>query len=158
MSWAELDWPDLSPAFPEPHPLSSRPPRPPVAEDIAAQVRRAERRRAIFVPSSALVGAALFTVGLLLYRAALVEQGSSVAALAVMGAGLLVAFVVPALVVLLLIGPNWRQRTQHWQLIRWERERRRWLAFERERYIATLPLPQRAMLRRALAIARHGAP
>jgi len=67
-----------------------------------------------------------------------------------MGIGLLVAFVVPALAVLLVIGPHWRQRIQHLQLMRWERERRLWRASERERYLATLSPPQRDTLRHAI--------
>lgn len=147
MSWAELDWPDLSPAYPEPHPLSAPPPRPPVPMDIAAQVRTAERRRGVFVPVCALAGAALFSVGLALYR----PSGKGFTpALAFMGLGLLVAFVVPALTVLLVIGPHWRQRLQHLQLMRWERKRRLWCAEERERYLAALSAPHRNALRDAL--------
>jgi hypothetical protein len=157
MSWAELDWPDLSPAYPEPHPRSAPPPRPPVPADIAAQVRTAERRRGVFVPVCALAGAALFGIGLVLYRPS--SQGFMFA-LAFMGLGLVVAFVVPALAVLLVIGPHWQQRLQHLQLMRWERERRLWLAYERERYLAALPAPQRKAFRHTLAteperLARH---
>lgn len=152
MSWAELDWPDLSPAYPEPRPRSAPPPRPPVPLDIAAQVRRAERRRGVFVPACALAGVALFGVGLALYH----PSGSGFTlALAIMGLGLLVAFVVPALAVLLVIGPHWRQRIQHLQRMRWERERRLWLTHERERYLAALPGPQRNALRDVLAAERE---
>ena len=155
MSWAELDWPDLSPAYPEPHPLSAPPPRPPVPLDIAAQVRIAERRRGIFVPICALAGAALFGVGLALYH----PFGTRFTlALALMGIGLVVAFVVPALAVLLVIGPHWRQRLQHLQLMRWERERRLWRAQERERYLAALSVPQRNALRHALDANRELSP
>src|SRR5690242_9362285 len=112
MSWAELDWPDLSPAYPEPHPRSVPPPRPSVPADIAAQVRSAERRRGVFVPVCALAGVALFGVGLALYHPS--GRGFS-PALAVMGLGLVVAFVVPALAVLLVIGPHWQQRLHHLQ-------------------------------------------
>ena len=151
MSWAELDWPNLSPAYPEPHPRSAPPPRPPVPVDIAAQVRTAERRRGVFVPLCALAGAALFGVGLVLYQ----PSGQAFTrALAIMGVGLLVAFVVPALAVLLVIGPHWRQRLQHLQLMRWERERRLWLASERERYFSALSAPQHNALRDILAIVR----
>ena len=153
MSWAELDWPDLSPAYPEPHPLSAPPPRPPVPADIAAQVRTAEHRRGIFVPICALAGAALFGVGLALYHP--YGQGFT-RALAIMGIGLVVAFVVPALAVLLVIGPHWRQRLQHLQLMRWERERRLWLA--RERYLSALSAQQRNALRDGLAIEREPSP
>jgi len=147
MSWAELEWPDLSPKYPEPHLRSAPPLRPPVPVDIAAQVRTAERRRGVFVPVCALAGAALFGVGLAIYRPS--GQGFTLA-LAIMGIGLLVAFVVPALAVLLVIGPHWRQRIQHLQLMRWERERRLWRASERERYLATLSPPQRDTLRHAI--------
>jgi len=151
MSWAELDWPNLSPTYPEPRPRSAPPPRPPVPLDIAAQVRRAERRRGVFVPICALAGAALFGVGLALYH----PSGTGFTlALAIMGLGLLVAFVVPALAVLLVIGPHWRQRLQHLQLMRWERERRRWLTRERERYLVALSAPQRNALRNILATER----
>src|SRR6185437_3849260 len=98
MTWAERGWPDLSPTYPEPHPHSAPPPRPPVPVDIAAQVRTAERRRGVFVPVCALAGAALFGIGLAIYRSS--GQGFTFA-LVVMGIGLLVAFVVPTLAVLL---------------------------------------------------------
>ena len=115
--------------------------------DIAAQVRIAERRRGVFVPVCALAGAVLFGIGLVLYK----PSGTGVTrALAIMGVGLVVAFVVPALTVLLVIGPHWRQRLHHLQLMRWERERRLWRARERERYLATLSPPQRAALCHAL--------
>src|SRR6185437_11627856 len=153
MTWAERGWPDLSPTFPEPYPLSAPPLRPPVPVDIAAQVRTAERRRGVFVPICALAGAALFGAGLAIYRPS--GRGFTLA-LAIMGSGLLVAFVVPALAVLLVIGPHWRQRMQHLQLMRWERERRLWRACERERYLAALSAPQRDALRHALeALARE---
>jgi len=151
MSWAELEWPDLSPKYPEPHLRSAPPLRPPVPVDIAAQVRTAERRRDVFVPVCALAGAALFGVGLAIYRPS--GQGFTLA-LAIMGIGLLVAFVVPALAVLLVIGPHWRQRLQHLQLMRWERERRLWLTRERERYLVALSAPQRNALRNILATER----
>ena len=152
MSWAELDWPDLSPTYPEPHPLSDPPSRPPVPADIAGQVRIAERRRGVFVPVCALAGAALFGVGLALYH----PSGTGVThALAIMGIGLVVAFVVPALAVLLVIGPHWRQRLQHLQLMRWERERRLWLARERERYLSALSASQHNALRDVLASERE---
>jgi hypothetical protein len=148
ISWAELDWPDLSPTYPEPHPRSASPPRPPVPADIAAQVRTAERRRGVFVPVCALAGATLFGIGLALYQ----PSGTGVTrALAIMGIGLVVAFVVPAFAVLLVIGPHWSQRLQHLQLMRWERERRLWLARERERYLVALSASQSRILRHALA-------
>ncbi len=152
MSWAELDWPDLSPTYPEPRPRSAPPPRPPVPVDIAAQVRTAEWRRGVFVPVCALAGAALFGLGLALYHPA--DKGFTFA-LAIMGLGLLVAFVVPALAVLLVIGPHWRQRLQHLELMRWERARRLWCTEERERYLAALSALQRTALRDALATERE---
>lgn len=152
MSWAELDWPELSPMYPEPRLRSAPPPRPPVPVDIAAQVRTAERRRGVFVPVCALAGAALFGVGLAFYHPS--DQGFTLA-LAIMGSGLLVAFVVPALAVLLVIGPHWRQRLQHLQLMRWERERWLWCTEERERYLAALSASQRSALRDALATERE---
>jgi hypothetical protein len=115
--------------------------------DIAAQVRIAERRRGVFVPVCALAGAALFGVGLAIYRPS--GQGFTLA-LTIMGIGLLIAFVVPAFAVLLVIGPHWRQRIQHLQLLRWERERRLWRMHERERYLAALSPSQCAALRHAL--------
>jgi hypothetical protein len=152
MSWAELDWPDLSPAYPEPHPRSTPPSRPPVPADIAAQVRTAERRRGVFVPVCALTGAALFGVGLVLYH----PTGTGFTlALAIMGLGLLVAFVVPALAVLLVIGPHWQQRLQHLQLMRWEREHQLWRTRERERYLSALSAPQCNAFRHALATERE---
>jgi hypothetical protein len=151
MSWAALDWPNLSPDYPEPQTLSPPPSRPPVPLDIAAQVRTAEQRRGVLVPICALAGAALLGVGLALYR---ISGPEYTFALASMGAGLLVAFVVPALAVLLVIGPHWRQRIQHLELIRWERERRLWYARERARYLATLSPLQRDALGRALAMTR----
>lgn len=155
MSWAELEWPDLSSKYPEPRLRSASPPRPPVPADIAAQVRTAERRRGVFVPVCALAGAALFGIGLALYQ----PSGTGVTrARAIMGIGLVVAFVVPALAVLLVIGPHWRQRLQHLQLMRWQRERRLWLARERERYLSALSAQQRNALRDVLAIEREPSP
>lgn len=151
MSWAELGWPDLSPAYPEPHPVAPPPPRPPVPPDIATQVRNAERRRGVFVPICALAGAIIFGAGLALYRTSGAGAARSFGALVLMGLGLLVAFVVPALAVLLVIGPSWRQRTQHMQRIRWEQEMHHWRLRERERYLAMLSPTQRDALHRALA-------
>lgn len=155
MSWADLNWPDLSPTYPEPRPCSASPPRPPVPVDIAAQVRTAERRRGVFVPVCALAGAALFGIGLALYQP---SGTGATRARAIMGVGLVVAFVVPALTVLLVIGPHWRQRLQHLQLMRWEREQRLWLAHERECYLSALSTQQRNALRDVLAIERELSP
>lgn len=153
MAWADLEWPDLSPAFPQPRPAPA-PPRPNVPAGIAAQVERAERRRGVFVPLCALAGAALFCSGVGVYHfsAAIGHAAGETSlaptplALAVMMVGLLVATLVPALVVLLVIGPSWRQRQQHLALIGWERERREWLARERQRYLASLSEATRRQL------------
>lgn len=145
MSWVDLDWPDLPPGFPEPHP-SPPPERPDVPADIAAQVRRAEQRRGIFAPLCVLVGSALFCAGVGIYRfasspgqaAGETSLTPTAVAMHFMVVGLLVATLVPALVVLLVIGPSWRQRQQHLALLRYERERRKWLAREQQRYLASL--------------------
>jgi hypothetical protein len=150
MTWAALDWPDLSPAFPAPQP-SAQPARPDVPAEIGERVRRAEWRRGRFVPLCVLAGVALFAAGLAVYAAAPQPERTPALALALMLAGLLVATLLPALVVLLVIGPSWEQRQQHLRLLRWERERAAWLARERARYLAALTEEQRAAFRRALA-------
>lgn len=156
MTWADLDWPDLSPKFPKPQP-SPPPARPDVPADIAEQVRRAERRRGIFVPLCVLVGSALFCAGVGMYRFAppTHQKGETclaptVVAVLLMLVGLLVAMLVPALVVLLVIGPSWQQRQQHLAVLRYERERRAWLAGERGRYLADLPVEVRNQVLAAL--------
>ena len=152
MAWSDLDWPDLSPRFPVPVPRNPSPPRPDVPADIAAQVRHAERQRGCFVPACALVGALLFAAGLVRY-AATRTHGSvppDALALALLLVGLLVATVLPALVVLLVIGPSWRQRQQHLRLLLWQRERAAWLERERAAYLASLPPSLCAELLRVL--------
>ncbi|WIG60155.1 MAG: hypothetical protein OJF49_002903 [Ktedonobacterales bacterium] len=142
MTWADLEWPDLSPAFPEPRPSMPAPVRPDAPADVAQRVRRAERQRGVFVPLCILAGAAIFGVGIALYAS---RPGLSVplGALALLLAGLLVATLLPALVVLLVIGPTWPQRQQHYALLRWQAEHAAWLARERERYMAALPADAR---------------
>lgn len=156
MSWADVDWPDLGPEFPEPRPAPP-PVQPDVPTDIAEQVRRAELRRGIFVPLCILVGSAIFCAGVGLYQAALPSRQTgetsldpTVVAWLLILAGVLIATLLPALVVLLIIGPSWRQRQQHLALLRYERERRAWLARERQRYLASLPDEVRKQLRAAL--------
>lgn len=157
MAWADLDWPNLPPEFPEPRP-SPAPQHPDVPAGIGEQVQRAERRRGIFVPLCILTGSAVFCAGVGIYRFALGgqtagEAGPAPTAIAVllMLAGLLIATLVPALVVLLVIGPSWRQRQQHLALLRYQRERREWLSRERQRYLASLPAGLREQVVAALA-------
>ncbi len=64
--------------------------------------------------------------------------------------GLLVATLVPALTVLLVIGPTWSQRQQHLALTSWQRARREWLAQERQRYLASLDTASRERFAQAL--------
>lgn len=144
MAWVDLDWPDLSPDFPEPQPRPA-PPRPPVPDDIAEQVRRAEQRRGVFVPLCVLIGTLVLCAGLGVYhiatgygRPSATLAATPSAALALILVGLLGATLVPALTVLLVIGPTWSQRQQHLALTRWQRARREWLAQERQRYLARL--------------------
>jgi hypothetical protein len=141
MSWSDLGWPDRSPEFPVPQPGTPPPLRPDAPDDIAAQVRRAEQRRGVVVPLCMLAGAALLCSGMFLYIGS--RHGAStpqtpVATILLVVAALLVAFPLPALLVLLVIGPTWRQRQQHLALVRWQRERAVWLARERQRYLASL--------------------
>ena len=152
MAWSDLDWPDLSPHFPAPVPRSPAPARPDVPGDMGDQVRRAERLRGRFVPACVLAGALLFAAGLARYAATATHPRGSTPpeALALLLAGLLVATLLPALAVLLVIGPTWRQRQQHLRLLLWQRERAAWLARERARYLAALPPSLRAELLRAL--------
>lgn len=154
MAWSDLDWPDLSPRFPAPVPRSTAPPCPDVPADIAERVRRAERLRGRFVPACVLAGALLFAAGLARYTtmAARTHGHTPPEALALLLAGLLVATLLPALTVLLVIGPSWRQRQQHLRLLLWQRERAVWLAGERARYLATLPPPERAEVLRGLPL------
>jgi len=152
MAWADLDWPDLSPDFPEPQPHPA-PPRPAVPADIAGQVRRAERRRGVFVPLCVLAGALILCAGLAIYHIAADHRQpvqTPAVTLGLILAGLLIATLVPALVVLLIIGPTWRQRQQHLALMSWQRARREWLAQERPQYLASLDEVSRERFLQAL--------
>jgi hypothetical protein len=151
MTWAELEWPPLGPDLPEPRPTTP-PPVPPagVSQRIARVVERRERRRAWGVKLLVLAGALLVGAGVALYAAGQGAEGrASPTVLALLGVGLLVAFPGAALAALWL-GPTWRQRQEHYQLARWQREQRAWLARERERYLASLTAPQRAEVLRRL--------
>jgi hypothetical protein len=150
MAWSDLDWPDLSPRFPMPVPYTPAPPRPDVPTDIAERVRHAERLRGRVVPACVFAGMLIFAIGLARY-ATPGHATPEALALVLLLVGFLVATVLPALAVLLVIGPTWRQRQQHLRLLLWQRERTAWLAHERERYLATLSDSQRAMLQQALA-------
>ncbi|MFI5273237.1 MAG: hypothetical protein ACHQ4H_09435 [Ktedonobacterales bacterium] len=150
MAWSDLDWPNLSPRFPEPRPQTLAAARPDVPTAIAEQVRRAERRRGRFVPLCILAGALLAGAGLALAAAAPRAPRAPIGALLLIALGMLVATLLPALAVLLVIGPSWTQRQQHLRLLLWERERAGWLARERARYVAALPPERREALSRAL--------
>lgn len=103
------------------------PERPAVPDDIGQQVEAAERRRARGVQLCIAVGACLAGAGILLYsRGGSAGQGY-VAAMALLGAGLIVACVGGAAAAWFL-GPTWEQRQQHWRLLRWEREYTEWQA------------------------------
>jgi hypothetical protein len=123
-----------------------------VPADIGKQVRRAERRRGVFVPLCVLAGSVIFCAGVGISRATAPTNQTgetgltpTVGPLLLMFAGLLIATLVPALIVLLVIG-----RQQHLALLRWQRERRQWLARERGRYLASLPDDARARVLAAL--------
>jgi hypothetical protein len=148
VSWSELEWPELSPAFPEPHPTAPPPDRPGVPATVAERVHAAEVMRGIVVPLCFLVGGALVCAG------AIVSAHARAAGLALLAAGMVVAFVVSAAATL-RIGPTWQQRQQHWRLLRWQAEHRAWLARERAIYLASLTPDQHDAFRRALAAAGH---
>lgn len=146
MTWADLAWPDLAPDFPEPSP--SEPP-PPFPEDapprIADEVARRERNRALAVQSAVAAGAVLACGGIGAYgRAPLAVTAELLGAALAVGA-------VGSAALALLVGPNWRQRRQHYALVAWERDRAAWLARERARYLSSLPPQQQARLHDALA-------
>src|SRR5579884_265363 len=126
--WIALDWPNLSPDFPEPVPLTPPPPPPDAPADVGERVRRAEVTRGIVVPLCALAGALLVCAGTVLAARQTSPQPGHPPALALLliFGGLAVAFPVPALATLLVIGPTWRQRQQHYALLRWRAERRAW--------------------------------
>ncbi|HEV2458896.1 MAG TPA: hypothetical protein VGS80_11065 [Ktedonobacterales bacterium] len=161
MSWSDLGWPDRSPEFPAPQPGTPPPLRPDAPDDIAAKVRRAEQRRVVVVPLCVLAGSALLCTGLFLYSGS--RHGSSTAqtpaaAILLIAAALVVAFPLPALLVLLVIGPTWRQRQQHLALVRWQREHTAWLARERQRYLASLPEDHRQRFLQALGSSARADP
>ncbi|HZC76436.1 MAG TPA: hypothetical protein VE258_01725, partial [Ktedonobacterales bacterium] len=72
-----------------------------------------------------------------------------VLALVAIGALPFVTFLTAALLALCL-GPNWEQRQQHWQLRRWERAQRAWLASQRAAYLAALSPAERARVEQAI--------
>lgn len=111
---------------------AASPERPAVPDDIGEQVEAAERRRAWGVQMCIAVGACLAGVGIYLYSRGGSAGHYYVAALALLGAGLILACVGGAAVAWFL-GPTWEQRQQHWQLLRWEREYAEWQARERIR-------------------------
>jgi hypothetical protein len=101
---------------------SARPPDD-IPADIAAQVERAERRRAHGVKLLVLIGALLVAAGIVVY--AILRHGTGRASpvvLGLLGAGFCVAFPGAALAALVL-GPTWTQREQHYRSVRRERER-----------------------------------
>ena len=149
MSWSELEWPELSPAFPEPHPTAPPPARPDVPATVAERVHAAEVTRGIVVPLCFLVGGALVCAG------AVLSARARAVGLALLASGIVVAFVVSAAATL-HIGPTWQQRQQHWRLLRWQAEHRAWLERERAIYLASLTHEQRDAFRRALAATGHG--
>lgn len=159
MTWAALDWPDLTPAFPAPHPATPTPPRPDVPWDIEERVRRAEVTRGIVVPLCMLAGLLLVCAGAALFARAPHAGGRPpLVTLLLLGLGVLVAFPLPALATLLVIGPTWRQRQQHFALIRWEAERRAWRERERARYLDALPVERREPFLAALDEAARSRP
>ena len=85
---------------------------------LAREIERRERRRAAGVKLAVLVGALLVVSGLLVYTAmGGAASGHTVPlALVLMGAGLVVAFPVAALLALLL-GPTWAQRLRYVRLL-----------------------------------------
>ncbi len=103
------------------------PQRPAVPEDIGNRVEAAERRRARGVQACIAVGACLAGAGILLYGRGGSAGRGYVAAMALLGAGLIVAFVGGAAAAWFL-GPTWEQRQQHWRLLQWEREYAEWQA------------------------------
>jgi hypothetical protein len=161
MSWSDLGWPDRSPEFPAPRPSLAPPLRPDAPDDIAAQVRRAEQRRGVVVPLCVLAGVVFLCAGLFLYSGS--RHGSStahtpLAAILLIAAALVVAFPLPALLVLLVIGPSWQQRQQHLALMRWQRVHAAWLARERQRYLASLPEDARLRFLQTLDASAHAGP
>lgn len=158
MAWAELEWPDLSPEFPEPVVTRPAPERPDVPADIAERVLVAERRRAVGVKLCVLAGAALCCSGFAVYAVGARSGSGGVGgmdsvgralALALLAAGLVVAFPVAALAALRL-GPTWEQRRQHWAYEHWRQDYARWLAVQRQVYLDSLGEERRAAFARRL--------
>lgn len=106
------------------------PERPAVPDDIGRRVAAAERRRAWGVQGCIAVGGCLAGVGIYLYSRGGSAGRLYVAALALLGMGLIVACVGGAAAAWFL-GPTWEQRQLHWRLLRWEREYAEWQARER---------------------------
>lgn len=159
MTWAELDWPDLSPALPEPRPTTPAPPRPDVPADVAERVRRAEVTRGVVVPLCMISGLLLVCVAAALFARQPHPAGApQPVPLALLALGLIVAFPLPALATLLVIGPMWRQRQQHFALLRWQSELSAWRERERARYLAALPADDRGRLLAALDAAKRSRP
>ncbi|MGO8946852.1 MAG: hypothetical protein ACLQUY_04125 [Ktedonobacterales bacterium] len=153
MSWEDFEWPNLSPGFPVPEPLRQQPPKPRVPGDIEARVAHAEHRRSLLVHLCLGLGTLFFAGGLVIFTRVGVAPATAVA-WALLGFGLLALFPLAALVAL-VIGPTWQQRQEHWQLLHWQSERRRWLNGERERYLASLPPSSRQAFRDVLGVG-HG--
>ena len=156
MTWAELEWPDLSRELPEPVVTRAAPVRPDVPAEIGERVRAAERRRAVGVRVCVLVGAALCCAAFVVYAAYMrggggggEAGGAPAVMLALLAAGLVVAFPVAALAALRL-GPTWEQRRQHWRYLHWREEYGRWLGVQRSVYVDSLSREQRALLARRL--------
>ncbi len=152
MTWAELEWPALPAEFPQPVISTPPPARPALPADIAARVQRGEVRRGRAVYATVALGA-LLLIAAIAVSLRLPERPTThalrVLALVGIGALPLVTFLTAALLALFL-GPNWEQRQQHWQLQRWERARRVWLAGERAAYLAALSPALRARVEQAI--------
>ena len=152
MTWAELEWPALPAEFPQPVISTPPPARPALPADIAARVQRGEVRRGRAVYATVALGALLLIVAIAV-SLRLPERPAThalhVLALVAIGALPFITFLTAALLALIL-GPNWEQRQQHWQLQRWERTRRVWLASQRAAYLAALSPALRARVEQAI--------
>ncbi|SRR5260221_395053 len=152
MTWAELEWPELPEEFPQPVISTPPPAHPLVPADIAARVQRGEVRRGRAVYATIALGA-LLLIAAIAVSLRLPERPTTHAlralALVAIGALPFATFLTAALLALFL-GPNWEQRQQHWQLQRWERARRVWLAGERAAYLAALSPALQARVEQAI--------
>jgi hypothetical protein len=152
MTWAELEWPNLSPEFPQPVISTPPPARPTVPADVAARVQHGEVRRGRAVYATVALGA-LLLIAAIAVSLRLPERPTThavrVLALVAIGALPFVTFLAAALLALFL-GPNWEQRQQHWQLQRWERAQCAWLAGQRAAYLAALSPADRARVVQAI--------